>query len=104
MAVESLRIAGFRLWRVICLYVGLPSPSGATRSIDGEGLQRNQTFGQKFMGNMMDNVFTRSFTSKPKNQTSDITQLHSPSKVSMVLVLLRIYLSSGYWIFKFRSQ
>ncbi|XP_073128744.1 brefeldin A-inhibited guanine nucleotide-exchange protein 5 [Henckelia pumila] len=60
---------------------GLPSPSGrTTRASDSSGLQRSQTFGQKIMGNMMDNVFVRSFTSKPKNRTSDIMIPSSPSK------------------------
>ncbi|KAK4487864.1 hypothetical protein RD792_003601 [Penstemon davidsonii] len=66
--------------RVIYLSVGLPSPSGVTRSTDGGSLQRSQTIGQKIMGNMMDNLFVRSFTSKPKNLTSDVQLLSSPSK------------------------
>ncbi|XP_047971675.1 LOW QUALITY PROTEIN: brefeldin A-inhibited guanine nucleotide-exchange protein 5-like [Salvia hispanica] len=60
---------------------GPPSPSvGATDSEVGS-LQRSQTFGQKIMGNMRDNLLTRSFTSKPKNFTSDAAVPSSPSKV-----------------------
>ncbi|KAG8390693.1 hypothetical protein BUALT_Bualt01G0110100 [Buddleja alternifolia] len=60
---------------------GVPSPSGrAARPTDDGGLQRSQTIGQKIMGNMMDNVFMRSFTSKPKIQTSDVMVSSSPSK------------------------
>ncbi|PIN20402.1 Guanine nucleotide exchange factor [Handroanthus impetiginosus] len=60
---------------------GVPSPSGRiTRPTDGGGFQRSQTLGQKIMGNMMDNVFVRSFTSKPKNHTSDMIMPSSPSK------------------------
>ncbi|KAK6144909.1 hypothetical protein DH2020_021729 [Rehmannia glutinosa] len=60
---------------------GMPSPSGQiTRPTDGEGLQRSQTIGQKIMGNMMDNLFMRSFTSKPKNHTSDVMIPSSPAK------------------------
>lgn len=58
---------------------GLPSPSG--RTSDGSGLQHSQTFGQKIMGNMMDNVFVRSFTSKPKHRTYDVMIPSSPSKI-----------------------
>ncbi|KAL8532969.1 hypothetical protein ACS0TY_009290 [Phlomoides rotata] len=54
---------------------GTPSPSGRG------GLQRSQTFGQKIMENMMDNMFVRSFTSKPKIRTSDVSLPSSPSKV-----------------------
>ncbi|PIN05244.1 Guanine nucleotide exchange factor [Handroanthus impetiginosus] len=59
---------------------GMPSPSGrSTKPADG-GFQRSQTLGQKIMGNMKDNMFTRSFTSKPKNFTSDVIVPSSPSK------------------------
>ncbi|KAH6757481.1 HOPM interactor 7 [Perilla frutescens var. hirtella] len=60
---------------------GTPSPSGRTRPTDGGGFQRSQTLGQKIMGNMMDNVFMRSFTSKPKIHTPDVSQPSSPSKL-----------------------
>ncbi|XP_042038704.1 brefeldin A-inhibited guanine nucleotide-exchange protein 5-like isoform X1 [Salvia splendens] len=59
---------------------GPPSPSaGATESEVGS-LQRSQTFGQKIMGNMRNNLLTRSFTSKPKKFTSDAAVASSPSK------------------------
>ncbi|PHT86511.1 Brefeldin A-inhibited guanine nucleotide-exchange protein 5 [Capsicum annuum] len=60
---------------------GIPSPSGRSERPSGpEGLDRSQTIGQKIMGNMMDNRFIRSFTSKPKIQASDILP-NSPSKL-----------------------
>ncbi|KAF3657441.1 Brefeldin A-inhibited guanine nucleotide-exchange protein 5 [Capsicum annuum] len=60
---------------------GIPSPSGRSERPSGpEGLDRSQTIGQKIMGNMMDNRFIRSFTSKPKIQASDILP-NSPSKI-----------------------
>ncbi|KAL6545251.1 Brefeldin A-inhibited guanine nucleotide-exchange protein 5 [Orobanche gracilis] len=62
---------------------GMPSPSNrAVRPTDGEDIQSSQTFGQKILGNMMDNLFVRSFTSKPKNLASDAMVPPSPSKVS----------------------
>ncbi|KAL2555467.1 HOPM interactor 7 [Forsythia ovata] len=61
---------------------GTPSPSGrATKPTDAGGLQRSQTIGQKIMGNMMENIFVRSFTSKPKIRTSDVLSPSSPSKL-----------------------
>ncbi|XP_051140030.1 brefeldin A-inhibited guanine nucleotide-exchange protein 5-like isoform X2 [Andrographis paniculata] len=61
---------------------GTPSPSGrASRPSDGENLRRSQTFGQKIMVNMKENLLLRSFTSKPKSPTSDVTPPASPSKV-----------------------
>lgn len=60
---------------------GMPSPSGRSEKPTVlEGLDRSQTIGQKIMGNMMDNRFIRSFTSKPKIQASDILPT-SPSKL-----------------------
>ncbi|KAI3459082.1 hypothetical protein Pfo_015745 [Paulownia fortunei] len=60
---------------------GMPSPSDrAIRPTDSGGLHRSQTLGQKIMGNMKDNLFVRSFTSKPKNLTSDVMVPSSPSK------------------------
>ncbi|KAL3650082.1 Brefeldin A-inhibited guanine nucleotide-exchange protein 5 [Castilleja foliolosa] len=60
---------------------GMPSPSGrTTRATDDDILQRSQTFGQKIMGNMMDNLFLRSFSSKPKTPTFDLMIPSSPSK------------------------
>ncbi|PWA58406.1 sec7 domain-containing protein [Artemisia annua] len=48
-----------------------PSSENADKSPNGRSLQRTQTIGQRLMGNMMHKVFVRSFTSKPKNLTSD---------------------------------
>ncbi|XP_019198456.1 PREDICTED: brefeldin A-inhibited guanine nucleotide-exchange protein 5 [Ipomoea nil] len=59
---------------------GIPSPSG--RAKDSGDLQRNQTFGQKIMGNMMDNRFLRSFTSKPRSPTSEVFAPSSSPKIS----------------------
>ncbi|XP_051121206.1 brefeldin A-inhibited guanine nucleotide-exchange protein 5 isoform X2 [Andrographis paniculata] len=60
---------------------GIPSPSGQTARPPDGGYQRSQTLGQKIMGNMMDNLFMRTFTSKPKNQDSDAIISSSPSKI-----------------------
>ncbi|KAL0322245.1 UNVERIFIED_CONTAM: Brefeldin A-inhibited guanine nucleotide-exchange protein 5 [Sesamum calycinum] len=58
---------------------GMASPSGrATKPTDGGGLQRSQTLGQRIMGNM----FMRTFTSKPKNLSSDVIAPSSPSKTT----------------------
>ncbi|CAK9161195.1 unnamed protein product [Ilex paraguariensis] len=60
---------------------GLPSPSGrAQKPGDTGGLQRNQTIGRRIMGNMMDNLFGRSFTNKSKNHLSDVLVPTSPPK------------------------
>lgn len=60
---------------------GLPSPSGKVQKpVNSEGLQRSQTIGQRLMGNMMDNLFVRSFTSKSRNHASDVIVPSSPSK------------------------
>ncbi|KAL6856063.1 hypothetical protein ACP4OV_018865 [Aristida adscensionis] len=48
---------------------GLPSPSGRTQPAVSP---RGQTFGQRIMGNMMDNLLVRSLTSKSKARTDDI--------------------------------
>lgn len=63
--------------------VGIPSPSGRTTNpAESGGLQRNQTIGQRIMGNMMDNLFLRSLTSKPKGgRASDASAPPSPIKV-----------------------
>ncbi|XP_065849956.1 brefeldin A-inhibited guanine nucleotide-exchange protein 5 isoform X1 [Euphorbia lathyris] len=61
---------------------GLPSPSGKTdKPVEAAGLQRSQTLGQKLMGNMMDNLFMRTFTSKSKARASDVSVPSSPVKV-----------------------
>ncbi|EPS69435.1 hypothetical protein M569_05331, partial [Genlisea aurea] len=59
---------------------GIPSPSGRSNghSDSGEFL-RSQSLGQKIMGNVMDNLFVRSFTSKPKHRGSDLRISSSPS-------------------------
>lgn len=62
--------------------IGLPSPSGRyQKRSEAGGLQRNQTIGQRIMGNMMDNLFIRSFTSKSKARPSDVSVPSSPAKV-----------------------
>ncbi|XP_015888964.3 brefeldin A-inhibited guanine nucleotide-exchange protein 5 [Ziziphus jujuba] len=62
---------------------GIPSPSGrTTKPAESGGLQRSQTIGQRIMGNMMDNLFLRSLTSKPKGgRASDASAPPSPIKV-----------------------
>ncbi|GMI89380.1 BFA-VISUALIZED ENDOCYTIC TRAFFICKING DEFECTIVE1, HOPM interactor 7 [Hibiscus trionum] len=61
---------------------GVPSPSGrAQKSAEAGSLQRSQTIGQRIMGNMMDNIFVRSFTSKPKSPTSGTPVPFSPLKL-----------------------
>ncbi|KAA8523374.1 hypothetical protein F0562_009797 [Nyssa sinensis] len=61
---------------------GLPSPSGRSQKpAEAGGLQRNRTISQRIMGNMMDNLFVRSFTSKSKSRASeDVFVPSSPSK------------------------
>lgn len=85
------------------LSVGTPSPSGRTRPTDGGSLQRTQTLGQKIMGNMMDNMFMRSFTSRPKIQTPDASQPSSPSKVGFaslasIFMHLAPYIVIAYYL------
>ncbi|GLT85637.1 hypothetical protein SLE2022_038230 [Rubroshorea leprosula] len=61
---------------------GVPSPSGQSQnSAEAGGLQRSQTIGQRIMGNMMDNLLLRSFTSKSRNRTAEISAPSSPTKV-----------------------
>ncbi|OIW00195.1 hypothetical protein TanjilG_29185 [Lupinus angustifolius] len=58
---------------------GLPSPSTKSPNpADGGGLQQNQTFGQRFMGN----IFLRNLTSKSKSNVSDVSRPSSPVKVA----------------------
>ncbi|KAI9192745.1 hypothetical protein LWI28_027306 [Acer negundo] len=60
---------------------GVPSPSGRSqKSTEAGYLQRNQTIGQKIMGNMMDNRFLRSFT-RSKSSVPDASIPFSPPKV-----------------------
>ncbi|XWS26510.1 hypothetical protein CRYUN_Cryun26dG0038000 [Craigia yunnanensis] len=65
---------------------GVPSASGrAQKSSEAGSLQRSQTIGQRIMGNMMDNLFLRSLTSKSKNRTSEIPVPSSPPKLPEVV-------------------
>ncbi|XP_077214476.1 HOPM interactor 7 isoform X2 [Tasmannia lanceolata] len=58
---------------------GLPSPMGrAQKPTEVESFQRNQTFGQRIMGNMMDNLLLRNLTSKSRSRPAD-AQLSLPS-------------------------
>ncbi|KAI7739214.1 hypothetical protein M8C21_027108, partial [Ambrosia artemisiifolia] len=56
-----------------------PSSENSDKSPPTPSLQRSQTFGQRLMGNMRDNVLVRSFTSKPKNLTLDALIPITPS-------------------------
>lgn len=56
------------------------SPGKVQKASEAADLQRSQTIGQRLMGNMMDNLFVRSFTSKPKNPVLDVVTPSSPSK------------------------
>ncbi|KAK6941180.1 Mon2/Sec7/BIG1-like, dimerization and cyclophilin-binding domain [Dillenia turbinata] len=58
-----------------------PPPESALKHGHAGGLTRSQTIGQKIMGNMMDNLFVRSLTSKSKNRSSDASLPSSPQKV-----------------------
>lgn len=53
----------------------------AQRADDAASLQQSQSFGQRFMGNMMDNILLRSLTSKPKSQEEIVVVPSSPAKV-----------------------
>ncbi|XP_071723844.1 brefeldin A-inhibited guanine nucleotide-exchange protein 5-like [Rutidosis leptorrhynchoides] len=58
---------------------GLPSPSGrGQKPAEAEGLQRTQTFGQR----IMDNLFLRNLTSKPKGRVLDASAPSSPVKLA----------------------
>ncbi|MQL87481.1 hypothetical protein Taro_020024 [Colocasia esculenta] len=61
---------------------GLSSPSAmAQKASEAGNLQQSQTFGQRIMGNMMDNLLVRSFTSKSKSRVVDATLPSSPVKI-----------------------
>ncbi|XVF35229.1 hypothetical protein REPUB_Repub18cG0127500 [Reevesia pubescens] len=63
-------------------YEGVPSPSGRAQTSDEAGsFRQSQTIGQRIMGNMMDNLFLRSLTSKSKSHTSEIPVPSSPPKL-----------------------
>ncbi|KAL6997714.1 Brefeldin A-inhibited guanine nucleotide-exchange protein 5 [Sarracenia purpurea var. burkii] len=57
----------------------LPVGRSQKRS-DAGSLQHSQTIGQRIMGNMMDNLFIRSFTAKSKSPTSDVSVPSTPTK------------------------
>ncbi|XP_010246071.1 PREDICTED: brefeldin A-inhibited guanine nucleotide-exchange protein 5 isoform X2 [Nelumbo nucifera] len=60
---------------------GSPSPSlQGQKAAEAAGFQRSQTLGQKIMGNMMDNLLLRSFTTKSWTRPSD-SLIPSPVKV-----------------------
>lgn len=61
---------------------GLHSPSvRSEKPADDVSLQRSQTFGQRFMGNMMDNLFLRTLTSKSKSRSEEALVPSSPVKI-----------------------
>lgn len=68
------------------ILVGLPSPSGRAQKAAEAGLHRSQTIGQRIMGNMMDNLFLRSLTSKSKSRVSDASAPPSPPKVFFLCI------------------
>lgn len=63
---------------LIYVFVGLPSPSGREQKHDdAASFQRSQTFGQRIMGNVMDNLLVRTLTMKSKGRPEEV-QLPSP--------------------------
>ncbi|XP_051120152.1 brefeldin A-inhibited guanine nucleotide-exchange protein 5-like isoform X2 [Andrographis paniculata] len=61
---------------------GTQSPSRtATRTADGESLQRSKTLGQMFYGNAKKDQFARSFTMKEDDLAYDAMATHSPEFV-----------------------
>ncbi|KAJ0090390.1 hypothetical protein Patl1_13715 [Pistacia atlantica] len=75
----------------IFVLVGVPSPSGrAQKSFEAEFLQQNQSIGQKIMGNMMDNRFLRSFTSRktPVPDASVPSSPHKDPRLTDIVVIL----------------
>ncbi|CAA6658725.1 unnamed protein product [Spirodela intermedia] len=69
----------------MAFYVGSPSPSvRSQKSAESDYLPRSQTFGQRIIGNMMDNLLVRSFTSKSKSSVADAALPSSPVKVAEV--------------------
>ncbi|XP_078429515.1 HOPM interactor 7 isoform X2 [Wolffia australiana] len=64
---------------------GSPLASVRTpKASDSENIQRSQTFGQRIIGNMMDNLLVRSLTSKSKNPIPDAALPSSPLKIPEV--------------------
>ncbi|KAK9137313.1 hypothetical protein Sjap_007907 [Stephania japonica] len=73
---------------------GLASPSGRVQKLTEAGsLQRNQTLGQRIMGNMMDNLLLRSLTAKSKNSL-DAAIPSSPMKGGEICMALNAVTSS----------
>lgn len=65
---------------------GTPSPSGrAQKHAESGSFQRSQTIGQRIMGNMMDNLFLRSLTSKSRNNATDVPIPSSPPKLPEIV-------------------
>ncbi|KAJ0966984.1 hypothetical protein J5N97_023901 [Dioscorea zingiberensis] len=54
---------------------------GVEKPAENATSQQSQSFGQRFMGNMMDNLLLRSFTSKPKSRGEDVLVPSSPLKL-----------------------
>lgn len=66
------------------IFVVLPSPVGKTgKASDTESLQRTQTFGQRFMENMMDTLLLKNLTMKSRSRSGDVLLPSSPMKVGM---------------------
>ena len=68
------------IYIIFSIYQGLPSPSGRAQAAVSPP---SQTFGQRFMGNMMGNLLVRSLTSKSKGKMDDVTP-SSPVKVHVL--------------------
>jgi hypothetical protein len=77
----------------LCIHLGLPSPSGRTQPAVSP---RGQSFGQRIMGNMMDNLLVRSLTSKSKGRTDDIAP-PSPVKVYVCSFLQHMLIGHRYY-------
>ncbi|KAL9687797.1 hypothetical protein QQ045_032204 [Rhodiola kirilowii] len=64
---------------------GIASPSGRVlKPAEVDGLPCTKTFGQRIMGNMIDSLFMRSLTSKPKVQSTEAPSPTLPSKLNDV--------------------
>ena len=64
------------------LYIG-----GVETLVANATYQQSQSFGQRFMGNMMDNLLLRSFTSRSKSHGEETPIPSSPMKVFSVELL-----------------
>lgn len=70
------------------LYIG-----GVETPAANAAYQQSQSFGQRFMGNMMDNLLLRSFTSRSKSRGEETLIPSSPMKVfSVQLLTIKFYL------------